>query len=447
MQPSSSSPSSSPAPTVLWRPNPGPQSRFLASRVDEVLYGGAAGGGKSAAAIAAPLRFVSNPTFNALVLRRETPQLADLIEKSTALYPKLGAKLNLTTGLWRFPSGARVWFTHCEHENDVERFDGHEFQLVVFDELTHFTERQYTRIRARIRGTDLALPRWTRATTNPGGPGHEWVFARFGAWLDPKHPRPAAPGEPRAFLDREEVAEGTPASLTRTFIPALLKDNPHVGPEYEAQLRDLDPVRRAQLLGGDWLAKPAKGLYFKRHWFGVREAPHPAPLRRVRYWDRAATLEGDWTVGVLLAEIDDGYVVEDVARFRGTPREVKNTIRRTAELDGPSVQQVLEQDPGQAGVVERDDYAEELDGIGFTFVRPTGDKVTRAGPFSAQVESGRVSLVRAEWNRAYLDELEAFPEGTNDDQVDASSGAHASIGLAGTAQYTRSASRGRRLRL
>jgi len=418
---------------VLWRPNPGPQTRFLASRVDEVLYGGAAGGGKSAAAIASPLRFVSNPSFNALVLRRETPQLADLIEKSVALYPKLGAKLNLTTGLWRFPSGARVWFTHCEHENDVERFDGHEFQLVVFDELTHFTERQYTRIRARIRGTDPALPRWTRATTNPGGPGHEWVFARFGAWLDPKHPRPAAPGEARSFLDREEVTEGTPDSLTRTFIPALLRDNPHVGVEYKAQLRDLDPVRRAQLLGGDWLARPAAKDFWDRTRLQVRDGlPSNADVTaRVRAWDFGATSDGDYTVGARLALLRSGLVVvEDVLRFRGDPAKVRSEFERIAKSDrelDTRTAQVIPQDPGQAGKDQVASYQREYPQLTIRSRRPSTDKVTRFGPVSARALAGNLALVRAGWNDALHNELERFPLGAYDDQADALSDAYAEV--------------------
>ena len=367
-----------------------------------------------------PLRWVENPGFNALVLRRDTTQLRDMIAKSEALYPALGAKLNQTTGTWRFPSGARVWFTHCEHEQDVARFDGQEFHLVVFDELTHFTERQYRAIRARIRGTDPTLPRYARATTNPGGPGHDWVFRRFGAWLDPKHPRPSEPGRLRWYSGDDEATRSTPDALSRTFIPARLEDNPHVTPEYRAALLQLDPLRRAQLLSGDWLAKPAAGLYFKRAWF--RAGRLGERVTRCRYWDRAASPEGDWTVGLRMASDGAAFLIEDVERFRGTPAQVQRRIRGIAETE-PDVTQVLEQDPGQAGVVEIDAYARLLQGLPFRFVRPTGDKVTRALPASAQAEAGKMLCAEGPWRDALFAELEAFPDGTNDDQVDSLSGA------------------------
>lgn len=414
---------------MLWQPNPGPQTRFLASSASEVLYGGAAAGGKSAASVALPLRFIGNPRFNALVLRRETPQLADLIEKSTALYPKLGGRLNASTGLWRFESGARVWFTHCATESDVERFDGHEYQLVVFDELTHFSLRQYTRIRARIRGTDPALPRWTRATTNPGGPGHDWVFERFGAWLNPEHPNPAAPGEVRWFDGGEETTPNTPGALSRLFIPAKRADNPHVSEEYAAQLRDLDPVRRAQLADGNWLVKPAAGLYFKAKWITqwLDAAPRDSIARRLRMWDFGATSDGDWTIGARLSETETGLViVEHVERLRGTPAEVRATFKRTAQRDrefDPRCVQVIPQDPAQAGKDQVFTYQRDFPEFTIRGRRPQGDKVLNFSPFSARQETGAVAWVRGPWTREVFAVLEEFPDGDHDDDADAIGGA------------------------
>jgi len=422
------------APKVLWRPNPGPQTRFLSCAANEVLYGGAAGGGKSAASIAMPLRWIENGNYRGLFLRREAKYLSDALDKSTALYPHFGAKLVQSPKLiWTFPSGAKIWLNHCEHESDVANYDSLEFHEVIFEELTHFTEKQYRGIRARIRGTDRTLPRNTRSTTNPGGPGHEWVFKRFGNWLDPKHERFAQDGEVRYFRGDEEVSRGTEDSLSRTFIGAKLADNPHVTSEYRAQLLDLDPVRRAQLLSGDWLAKPAAGMYFKSTWFGRAESLPKVQIRWCRYWDRAATVDGDWTVGLLLGRCADGvWIVADVVRLRGTPAVVQRAILSTAQKDGSRVAQVLEQDPAQAGIVERDMYARLLQGHNVRFVKPIGSKPERATGASAQAEAGKVFILceggrPPAWRDAFIGEVEAFEDDEKkydfDDQVDAFSGA------------------------
>lgn len=440
-----------------WAPNPGPQTRFLASNAEEVLYGGAAGGGKSAALVAYPLRWVHHPHFRALVLRRETTDLGDLLDKTAALYPKVipGAKFREDKKTWYFPSGARIRYNHCQHEKHARIYDGHEFQLVCFDELTHFTESQYRAIRARIRSAHPGLPRYTRSTTNPGGHGHEWVFRRFGPWLNPKYegggltPRrgpdgsplpPAEPGEkcwyvtgdrgedrwvPRGTPDRD----GTPAKA-RCFIPARLEDNPALlqnDPGYAATLRDLDPVRAEQLRNGNWLVRAARGLYFRRTHFAGRivDAGPSRVLARVRYWDRAASLEGDWTVGLRMSVTEDGLLwVEHIVRFRGDPRTVEETIKTTAAMDGIGVTQCLERDPGSAGVSEVAYLTRSLAGYPVAAFPKRANKIVAAGPVSAQVVAGNARMFRGPWNEEFLSELEEFPEGRFDDQVDALSGAY-----------------------
>lgn len=412
---------------VVWRPNPGPQTRFLASSASEVLYGGAAGGGKSAASVALPLRWVGNGKFRCLFLRREAKYLADAIDKSRALYPHFSARLVQSPKIiWTFPSGAQIWLNHCEHESDVANYDSLEFHLVILEELTHFTEKQYRGIRARIRGTDPTLPRFSRATTNPGGDGHEWVFRRFGAWLDPRHASPAAGGEVRWYVGDEEVPKGTSHALSRQFIPARLTDNPHITADYEAQLRDLDPVRRAQLLDGNWLVKPGAGQYFKRQWIStwLESRPTSRVVSRVRAWDLGATTNGDWTRGVLVALLSDGsYVVEDVASLRGPPGEVQAFIRSTAETDGRGVRIRLPLDPGQAGIDQQATYAKLLAGFWVEWKRPTGDKVVRFGPFSSQAYAGNVAVVKGPWTPEWVGELEGFPDGDHDDMADATADA------------------------
>lgn len=450
------------APPIIWRPNPGPQTQFLASSAYEVLFGGASGGGKSAAIIAAVLRWVEVPYFRALILRRETTQLQDLLDKSRALYPKVfpGCVFNANTNTWIFPSGARVRFNHCKEESDKYDYQGQEFQLVIFDELTHFSIGQYLEISSRIRSAGVGLPRYLRATSNPGGSGHEWVFKRFGAWLNPEFeaaglkPRldeegrrlpPAKPGEKLWVLSTRNDGEvyvpaGTPDALSRQFIPALLKDNPKLlenDPTYRVKIMQLDPVRRAQLLDGNWLVKPAAGLLFKRSWVTFLDQP-PPDLRWVRAWDLAATPKTDtndpaWTAGVKMARWirPEGvvYVVGDVRRVRAGPGERDAFIRATAESDGHAVRIALPQDPGQAGVDQVDSFKRLLAGFGMLFLRPSQDKTTRFAPFSAQASPPlqSVAIVRGTWNDAYLDELEAFPDGNKVDQADATSDAFAIV--------------------
>ena len=442
---------------VAWAPHEGPQTQFLASTASEILYGGAASGGKSAAVIAMPLRWVSHPEFRCLVLRRETVDLRDLLYKASKLYHSLypDVRYNGNDRTFTFPSGATVWFNHCQHDKDAFAYAGQEFQVQLWDELTHFSEFQYTEIGSRLRAAVPGLPRYTRATSNPGSSGHEWVMARFAPWLDPscewpgtqvrrdangtKLP-PLPPGKIAWVLPTDNgpsiVPKGTPGAMSRQFIPAYIDDNPTLlkhDPGYKARLMDRDPVRREQLLHGNWLIKPAKGLYFKRVWFDfLDEAPSTNILKRVRAWDLASTVDGDWTIGVRLVMYRDrSIVVDHVLRTRGTPQHVEDTIMRTAEEDGKVVVIRLPQDPGQAGVAQVAALTKLLMGYRTVFERPTGDKITRAGPVSSYCERRMVRIVRGPWTSPFLDVLEAFPEGTHDDDVDAFADAFNWISQAG----------------
>ena len=421
-----------------WKPNPGPQTRFLSLTCREALYGGAAGGGKSAALLVDALRYIGRGYgrhYSALLLRRTYPELErSLIRKSFDLYPRFGSKYNSQRHEWTFPGGETIRFGYCERDDDVRIYQSDEYQFIGFDELTHFTRYQYLYLIYTRMRSSVGIPCRARAGTNPGGPGHDWVFERWGPWLDPECPVRAQPGEV-IWLQREDdgvsirVKPHTPGAISCCFVPARLWDNPHIASDgqYETGLNQMDAVTRAQLRDGNWLIKPAKGLYFKRGWFQYSDAG-PVDAMRIRFWDRAATQNGDWTVGLLLARTPDGKLyIEDVQRLRGTPGEVQRHILTTASLDGKAVTVGLTEDPGQAGKFEKEHYTKALSGYRFKFLRETGDKVTRAGPISSQVEHGNVTIVDGCWNKAFIEELEDFPEGKYDDQVDALSGAFALI--------------------
>ena len=243
---------------VVFSPNPGPQTEFLASSEQEVLYGGSAGGGKSYALLADPMRYFGNKNFAGILLRRTNDELRELVWKSQEMYPKAypGAKWGEKKSQWVFPSGAKMWFTFLERDQDVLRYQGQAFSWIGWDELTqHATPFGYNYMRSRLRTTDKELPIFIRSTTNPGGPGHGWVKKM---WVDP-----APSGDKFIATDIEtgkqmlypegHLKEGQPL-FKRRFIPASLKDNPYLAEDgqYEANLLGLPETQRRQLLEGDW---------------------------------------------------------------------------------------------------------------------------------------------------------------------------------------------------
>ena len=225
--------------TVVFQANEGPQTEFLAAGELDVLYGGAAGGGKSYAMLVDPLRYCHKPVHRALILRRSMPELRELIDKSRELYPKAfpGCKFREVEKLWNFPSGAKIEFGFLERDADVYRYQGQAYSWIGFDEITHLpTEFGWNYLASRLRTTDPEIVPYLRCTANPGGVGAHWVKKRY---VDPNEPN-------KAF----EGSDG----LTRKFIPARLDDNPYLAEDgrYEQMLKALPAVQRKQLLEGNW---------------------------------------------------------------------------------------------------------------------------------------------------------------------------------------------------
>jgi predicted phage terminase large subunit-like protein len=212
---------------------------------------------------------------------------------------------------------------------------------------------------------------------------------------------------------------------------------------YGASLERIRATYEAAGATRDWASlyqqepRPAEGAVFKVATIGALDAAPveaaAAGARMVRAWDLAATSaagtrDPDWTVGLLLARTPDKrLVVLDVARLRGGPEEVERAIVATAERDGRRVKVALPQDPGQAGKAQVAYLARRL--MGWTVLaRPeTGAKATRAAPVASQCNVGNLAVVRAGWNRAFLEELADFPSGAHDDQVDALARAFAEL--------------------
>ena len=231
---------------VIFKPNNGPQTQFLAASEREVFYGGARGGGKSYAMLVDPLRYCSKTHHRALLIRRTMPELRDLISKSQLLYSKAypGAKWREQEKEWRFPSGAKIEFGYAENMTDVLRYQGQSYTWIGIDELPQYPSPDiYNFLRSSLRSVDKDIPVYLRATGNPGNIGSQWVKEMF---VDPAEPNSAF-----------EIKIDTPVgvkTITRRFIPAKLQDNPYLmqTDDYYAMLASLPDTQRKQFLDGDW---------------------------------------------------------------------------------------------------------------------------------------------------------------------------------------------------
>ena len=150
---------------VVFKPNSGPQTDFLASPERDVFYGGAAGGGKSYALLADLLRYCDNPNHRALIIRRTLDELTELVDKSKQLYPKAfpGAVFRESKAMWQFPSGATAWFSYLDKDKDDTRYEGQAFTWIGIDEITHYpTPYVWEYLRSRLRTTDKQIDAYMR---------------------------------------------------------------------------------------------------------------------------------------------------------------------------------------------------------------------------------------------------------------------------------------------
>lgn len=432
----------------ILRAQPGPQEKFLASDVDVAFYGGAAGGGKSYALLLEALYDTHNPLFGAVIFRRTRKQVTDeggLWDTASEIYQSIGAKLNQSDLMAEWPNGGRVSFAGMEHEKNRLDWQGAQIPYIGFDELTHFTWKQFNYMMSRNRSASGARSR-IRATLNPD-PDH-WVRSFIDWYIgEDGYAIPERSGVVRFFVvdgddivwgdSREELIEINSKYLPKsfTFIASSLKDNKILmekDPAYLANLQSMSRVDRAQLLDGNWNIRAAAGMYFKRSQAEVVDVL-PKMRKKVRGWDQAGTKEKlekakmtdpDWTVGCKMElGVDGYYYVTHVERFREEGSKVDQRIKNIATSDGPVVQIRLAQDPGQAGKRQAVSQIQMLAGYVVTAKPVTGDKETRAKPFASQWEAGNVKVLRAPWNEVFFKELENFPETTHDDQVDAASDA------------------------
>ena len=430
-------------------PQPGPQTEFASTTADIAIYGGAAGGGKSFGLLLEDFRHCKNAKFGSVTFRRNSKQVRSeggLWDESLNLYTLGKARPREANLEWIWQSGARSKFDHLEYEKNVFDWQGTAIALLKFDELTHFSEKQFFYMLTRNRSTSGIKP-YVRATTNPDP--DSWVRRFIDWWIgEDGFPIKERAGKIRWFIrlneemiwrdTKEEIhaqyghgKEIQPKSVT--FIPSKLEDNKILmekDPGYLANLLAQDRVTRMRLREGNWNVRESAGMLFQRQWFPIIDAIPAGWIQAIRFWDRAATKpsesnkDPDWTRGLKLFKYRDGrFVVADLRSMRDTPGHVEELIKNTAGYDGRTVRVMSQQDPGSAGVAEAMNFTRMLIGYDVRTSPNSKDKVTRAKPVSAQCEAGNISVVRAPWNNEFFTELENFPEGAHDDIVDVLSGA------------------------
>lgn len=418
--------------------------------VMEVLFGGAAGGGKSVGLLAAASQFVDVPGYAALLLRRRYRDLAlpgALMAISKQWWLGTDAKWSEQAGKWTFPSGAEIQFGYLEHDGDEQQYQSAAFQYVGFDELTQFSETQYTYLFSRLRRPDdverfpalRSVPLRMRAASNPGNKGHSWVKKRWGIRM----------------YKGEAIGANT---RDRVFIQSKLPDNPYLDQEsYEKSLEMLSDVTRQQLRLGDWSAVASGGVFDpsaitvvpdlpdRRHWTGL-----------VRHWDLAASEptedepDPDYTVGLKLLRVSmpppsvvematrkflelpppPYWIVLDIVRAQKEGRGVEKMVYDAARKDGFQVPISIEQERGATGLLIISSYRENVvPGYKVHKLRSEGNKLARAHLVSPMVNKGRVYCLEGSWVEAFLDELGIFTgdDKIHDDQVDGLTGAFIQI--------------------
>ena len=345
-------------PNIIWKPQPR-QAVFMARSEYEVLYGGAAGGGKSDALLCEALRQVHIPHYRAIIFRKTYPQLSELIDRSQAIYRMAfpQARYNGSGHVWTFPSGAKIYFGNMQREADRINYQGKRYDFIGFDELTHFTWNEYSYMFSRNRpsrnpGSSEKTRVYIRATTNPGGIGHGWVKSRFIDVAPPMTPV------------TEEMTVKQPGGgekvfrRSRVFVPSTVFDNPallEADPNYMANLAMLPEAEKQALLYGSW--ESFSGQVFRewrndpKHyedqlWTHVIK-PFQIPAHWVIYRGFDFGYTRPFSVGWYAAD-EEGRMYR-IAEFYGTTGVPNEGARMNADEIAREIVRIEKEDPNLRG--------------------------------------------------------------------------------------------------
>lgn len=405
-----------------------PQAMFLSTPdwVDICFYGGQAGGGKTWAGLAHHAKYMDDPLYRGLTLRRTTPMLLKpgaVWDEAKQLYRLLDPNCRIKIKDLKIiaSSEAEISFSHFERADDTDNFQGAQISSCVMEELCQFEESQFNYILSRLRTKANMKPNM-RATMNPDP--DSWVRKWVDWYLYPEghelfgRPDPAKQGVIRWFVridnemywadTKEELEERYPDNvpLSFRFISASVYDNPHIEKSYIAFLQGLPRIEKEILLHGNWEARPEGQGLIKREWFR-EEDQEPAwsdIVKTVRAYDVAGTLKSsdssydpDYTACIKISKMKDGtYFIHDIQRTRIRFGDWKDFIVSNAQRDGNKVDIVLPLDPNPASKAATTMLAREISAEGFFVrtMRANSSKVDRFRPFASMCMNGGIRILK-----------------------------------------------------
>lgn len=447
------------------------QEAFLNADADIILFGGAAGSGKSYLGVMAFLKWVTRKemsAFRGVIVRRTMVQVSGpggVAETGQEIYQQFGAQWRVKDGKFVFPNGSTIVCKGCEQEKDKHNFQGWQVSAFLVDEAQQFEESQVVYFMSRMR-TAAPMRPVMMMTANPDYDSYLRVWLEDAGYLDEKgFPRPEMDGVKTWFIrlgndmvwakSREELLERYGENcgpMSFIFLPATCRDNPVLlerDPTYLFKLQSLPRVERERLLEGCWYSREEASTLFQRGWVGDVLIPPEGGVQRVRAYDLAGTLKSeanydpDYSATVLMSRDRYGnFTIEEVERRRGRHGDIEEWILYNAMRDGPNVTVIVPKDAGAAGGAWCSSIMRKLAEAGFysRFMPIAGkSKILRFAPFAAAAQAGAVRIVKNcvndEENKVYgkndilFDELEAFSgDGKgHDDMADACADAYAAL--------------------
>jgi len=389
---------------VIWRPQPGPQTKLLTCPVRDILFGGARGGGKTDGMLGHWISHAGRYKNHArgILFRRSTNELEEVQRRAVELLQPLGGLYRASKRTWFMPDGAALKMRFLERDADAEKYQGHSYTWAAFDELGNWPNPDpVDKIRATLRSAD-GVPCRMLGTANPGGVGHLWLKDRYIA--------PAKPLTP--FYDEEK-------RTWRVFIPSRLSDNKILqenDPDYIDRIRSSGPAWLVKAwLDGDW-DSCQEGAIFKREDWQYYKTP-PQFIRIYQSWDTAfkTNQENDYSVCTTWGIAQNGYYL--LHRWKGKVEfpELKRVAVQLADKFKPSVVLIEDKASGQSLIQE----LQRETRLPLKPIKVDSDKVARAYAVSPEQEAGNLYLPEGEpWVIDYIDNMSAFPNAAHDDDVD-----------------------------